>query len=70
MKAIVMVIIVSLLTVIFLSVPLVSADFTVVLEHKEHFQIRLDTLEDVGGLVGSQVGYNLVVEKRFSLHGE
>jgi len=59
-KIVVMTIIVSLLILMVFHIPAINADFTLVLEHKEHFQIHWDTLENPVGLVGSEVGYNLI----------
>jgi len=60
MKIVAMVIIISLSILMVFHIPTINADFTLTLEHKEHFQIRWNTLESLVGLVGSEVGYNLI----------
>jgi hypothetical protein len=72
MKSFVMLVMTSLLAMIVLCTP-TNADFTLVLERKQNFQVYWDTLEDglVGplqsglpganvGLVGSRVGHSLI----------
>ena len=58
MRVVITIIIASLLSMVVL-IPKVTADFRLVLEHKENFKIYRNTLDSPIGLNGSEVGYIL-----------